>query len=129
MGEILKNLKVAPDLLISSPANRAATTARIIAEAIDYPIERIQYSEAVYLSGKTVLTDIIEHINDVVKVAMLIGHNPGFTDLANYISDRYISDIPTCGVCCVESKISSWAEIGEHCGKLKFFEFPKRVSS
>ncbi|MFC1493801.1 histidine phosphatase family protein [Thermodesulfobacteriota bacterium] len=129
MGEILKNLKVAPDLLISSPANRAAMTARIIADGINYPLEKIQYNEDLYLSGESILIHVIEHLEDAVKEAMLIGHNPGFTDLANYISDQRISNIPTCGVFCVDLNISSWAEIGKSCGKLIFFEFPKKISS
>ena len=48
MGKILKKLKVAPDLIISSPANRTAMTARIIADMINYPLEKIRYSESIY---------------------------------------------------------------------------------
>ncbi|MFC1869353.1 histidine phosphatase family protein [Thermodesulfobacteriota bacterium] len=129
MGEILNKLQVAPDLVISSSANRAAMTARIIANAINYPLETIQYNETVYLSGENVLIHVIKHINDAAKKVMLIGHNPGFTDLANYISDQRISNIPTCGVFCVDFNISSWEKIGEHSGKLKFFEFPKKSAS
>ncbi|MDB9822299.1 histidine phosphatase family protein [Deltaproteobacteria bacterium] len=129
MGEILNKLKVAPDLVISSPANRAAMTARIIAYAINYPLEKIQYRETIYSSGENVLIHFIGQINDAAKEVMLIGHNPGFTDLANYMSDQRISNIPTCGVFCVGFNISSWEEIGEHRGKLKFFEFPKKFAS
>ena len=52
MGEILKKLEVTPDLVISSPADRAATTARIISAAINYPLENIVYSEAVIENEK-----------------------------------------------------------------------------
>ena len=45
MGTILKKLKVAPDLILSSPANRASMTARVIADKISYPLENIRYSE------------------------------------------------------------------------------------
>ena len=48
MGKILKNLKVTPDLITSSPANRAAMTARIMADIIKYPLEKIRYSENIY---------------------------------------------------------------------------------
>ncbi|HYQ61260.1 MAG TPA: histidine phosphatase family protein, partial [Desulfatiglandales bacterium] len=40
MGTILKKLKAAPDLVISSPANRAAMTARMLADAIHYPLDK-----------------------------------------------------------------------------------------
>jgi phosphohistidine phosphatase len=126
MGEFLKKIKVTPDLIISSPATRAAMTARIIADTIDYPIEKILYSETIYLSDEDVLLHVIQDINDDVKEAMLIGHNPGLTDLGNYISDQRINNIPTSGIFCLELNISSWTKIGERRGKLKFFEFPGR---
>jgi len=129
MGEFLKKIKVAPDLVISSPATRAAMTARIIADTINYPLEKILYSETIYLFGEDVLLHVIKDINDDVKKAMLIGHNPALTDLGNYISEQRISNIPTCGIFCVELNISSWAKIGEHGGKSKFFEFPERHPS
>jgi len=129
MGKILKKLKVAPDLVISSPATRAAMTARIIADKIDYPLEEIRYSESMYEFSEDALIHVIEQIDDVVNNAMLIGHNPELTHFANYISDDPISNIQTCGVFCVNLDISSWAKISEHCGKLEFFEFPKKHAS
>ena len=129
MGRILKKLKVAPDLVISSPANRAATTARIIADSIDYPLEKIHYNETIYASSEHELIQVIQQLDDAVNQAMLVSHNPAITGLANAIGDTTISNIPTCGVFCVNLNISSWATIGEQRGKLKFFEFPKKHTS
>ena len=126
MGTILKKLKVAPDLILSSPANRAAMTARIIADKISYPLEKIRYSESIYEFSANALIDVVKHLDDIVNKAMLIGHNPALTDLANYIGDKPISNIPTSGVFCADLDIPSWAKISDHCGKLKFFEFPKK---
>jgi phosphohistidine phosphatase len=129
MGKVLKKLKVAPDLVISSPANRAATTARIIAAAINYPLENIRYSEAIYEFSENTLIHVVKQIDNTVNMAMLVGHNPAINGLANYIGDQPIGNIPTCGVFCAELNISSWKKISEHCGKLKFFEFPKKHTS
>ncbi len=129
MGTILKKLKVAPDLIVSSPANRAAMTARIIADKISYPLDNIRYSESMYEFSANALIDVVQDLDDVLNKAMLVGHNPALTDLANYIGNKPISNIPTSGVFCVELDISSWKKIGEHCGKLKFFEFPKKHTS
>lgn len=126
MGEVLERLKVSPDLIISSPANRAAMTARVLAAAIDYPLENIQYSEAIYEFSEFALIEVIQQIDDELKAVMLFGHNPGITGLANYVGDQSISNIPTCGVFCAELNISSWADISEQCGKMIFFEFPKK---
>ena len=129
MGSILKKLKVAPDIIISSPANRAATTARIIADAIDYPLVKIRYEETIYATSEYDLLQVLQQLDDAVSQAMLVSHNPAITDLANSIGDTAISNIPTCGVCCVDLNISSWAKIEDQRGKLKFFEFPKKHTS
>lgn len=126
MGKILKKLKVTPDLVISSPANRAAMTARIIAASINYPLENIRYSEAIYEFSENTLIHVVKQIDDAVNKAMVVGHNPAINGLADYIGDQPIGNIPTCGAICVELDISSWAKINEHCGKLKFFEFPRK---
>ena len=129
MGSILRKLEVAPDLIISSPANRAATTARIIADTIDYPIEKIRYEETIYATSEYDLLQVIQQLDDATNQAMLVSHNPAITDLANSIGDTAISNIPTGGVCCINLDISSWAKIGDQRGKLKFFEFPKKHTS
>jgi phosphohistidine phosphatase len=126
MGTILKKLKVAPDLILSSPANRASMTARIIAEKIGYPLENIRYSEDVYDFSANALIDVIKRLDDDVHKAMLVGHNPALTELSSFIGDEAISNIPTAGVFCAELDISSWAKIGNRCGKMTFFEFPKK---
>ncbi|MGD9172859.1 MAG: histidine phosphatase family protein [Desulfobacterales bacterium] len=126
MGRLLQELNVAPDLVISSPANRAAMTARIIAAALDYPLEDIRYNEAIYEFGEMALIDVVKKIDDAVNQAMVVGHNPATNGLANYIGDQPVGNIPTCGVFCVELDVSSWENIKAHCGTVKFFEYPKK---
>ena len=126
MGGILHKLKVSPDLIISSPANRAATTARIMAAKIEYPLENIQYSESIYEFSESALIRVVKQIDDAVKKAMVVGHNPGLNGLANYLGDYPVSNIPTAGIYCLDLDIASWSNIRENCGKLKFFEYPKK---
>ena len=129
MGTILKKLKVAPELILSSPANRASMTARVIADKIGYPLENIHYSESIYEFSANALIDVIVELDNGVNKAMLVGHNPALTELANYIGDTPISNIPTSGIFCAELNIPSWAKISDRCGKLIFFEYPKKHES
>jgi phosphohistidine phosphatase len=126
MGKVIRQLNVDPDLIISSPATRAAMTARIIAHEIGYPLVGIRYLESVYESSEMDLIHILKNIEDQVNKVMLIGHNPALTQLANTIGNYPFSNIPTCGICCVALDITSWSGIDETPGKLKFFEFPKK---
>lgn len=129
MGKILKKIKVFPDIVISSPANRAAMTARIIADKIKYPLDKIRYSETLYEFSTNAVMHFIEQLDNTLKKVMVVGHNPAITDMANYFGGEPISNIPTCGIYCVNLDISSWGKIFENCGKLKFFEFPKKHES
>jgi len=129
MGKILKKLKVAPDLIISSPANRAAMTARIIADKIKYPLDKIVYSGTIYEFSTNAVMHFIEQLDNALDKVVFVGHNPAITDLANYFGGEPISNIPTCGVFCLDLDISSWGKIFENCGKVKFFEFPKKHES
>ncbi|MBW2412008.1 MAG: histidine phosphatase family protein [Deltaproteobacteria bacterium] len=126
MGEILNKLKVSPDHIISSPANRAATTARIMAAKIGYPLEHIQYSENIYEFSEGALIRVVKGIDDKAIKAMVVGHNPGLNGLANYLGDRPVSNIPTAGIYCLDLDIASWSSISENCGELKFFEYQKK---
>ena len=56
---------------------------------------------------------------------MIFAHNPGLTQLNNYISKKYIDNIPTCGVVALESE-NKWSDVGKNSCKFMFFEYPKK---
>ena len=128
MGRFLKAKNINPDLIISSPAVRAASTARVLAEILSYPLSRIIFDNQIYEADSESLFNIVSGLNENVKNVILIGHNPSLTSFANTIADHFVGNIPTCGIFCTELDISSWSEISEKCGTLKFFEFPKNIS-
>ena len=57
---------------------------------------------------------------------MVFGHNPCITEFSNYLSDKYLDNIPTCGIVEIELRIESWNEIDEDCGTFINFEYPKK---
>ena len=62
MGKRLRAKGILPDLLLTSPANRALTTAREIAEKIGYPIKDILEDDHIYHSSETILLQIIKNL-------------------------------------------------------------------
>jgi phosphohistidine phosphatase len=126
MAKKLLDLAIFPDTLISSPANRAATTARTIAEVLGYPLSDIQYNDLIYEASVQVLYHIISDIEDNFSTAMLVGHNPGMTFLVNSLSNHPISNLPTCGIFAIDLPLSSWKDISEDSGSMNFFEYPKK---
>lgn len=126
MGKRLYKYKVHPDLIISSPAKRAFKTAKAIAEQTDYPVHKIIRSDILYLASIKEFMKTITNIKDNISSVFIISHNPGITDLAEYLSGKFIDNIPTCGVYCIEFESESWTNIKENSGKKVFFDYPKK---
>lgn len=73
MGKLLKKEKIFPDLIISSPAKRAITTARKIADEIDYPKNKIIEEPKIYEAHVKTLLQIVNSLDDEIKTVFLFG--------------------------------------------------------
>lgn len=128
MGGRLIERGSSPDLVISSPATRALTTAEVIAEEIEYPLEEIVVDERMYGADAGELLGIIRSFDDVLDHVMCFGHNPGLTDLVNYLSSAYyIDNVPTCGVVELAFDTETWVSVGHVEPTRIYFDYPKKV--
>lgn len=126
MGKRIKEREVAPDLMLSSPANRALTTCKEIAKILGYAKERIKTDERLYHADEDDMLHVLSEQTDNNEIIFLYGHNPGLTTFANELFNQNIPNIPTCGIVAGKLNISSWKEIELGCGKMELFDFPKR---
>jgi phosphohistidine phosphatase len=126
MGKRLKEKDIHPDLLISSPAKRAFSTCKKIAEVLRYDEKKIIDDRRLYHAGPDQIHEVIKGIRETADVVMLFGHNPGLTDFVNDICDEAnIDNIPTCGVVALNFKTDSWKIVAHENCKLEFFDYPK----
>ncbi len=126
MGNKLKQAGIKPDLILSSPANRAFSTAKIIAEATNYPVSKIKLEKTIYGAYESELINLLRTVGDKHELLFMFGHNPEFTSFANrFIKGDYIDNVPTCGMVFIEFKIDSWSELDLDNGKVKSFIYPK----
>lgn len=128
MGKRLAERGIKPDMFITSPANRAAATARRIAEELAFPSNQIMKHDDFYHGSNRDIIDVIHKLNDEVETLFIFGHNPGFTDLVNYLSGSNIYNIPTCGVAEIHFDVDSWKGIEGKKGELIDFDYPKKTS-
>lgn len=126
MGEVLAQNHVLPDLILSSGAVRAKTTARIIAEKVGYDTEKIVYEESLYLADETAIERLLKKIPSSKKSVFIVGHNPGLTLFAEYISGHEIGNIPTCGIVTVRLKQNEWKNLGRESAEFVSFDYPKK---
>lgn len=127
MAQLLKDKGIKPSLLISSPANRALSTALVFAEAFGIPPADILVDDDIYEAYVDDIIDIIRDLPASARTVLLFGHNPTFTHVANMFSKRYIDNIPTCGIVQIEAQVTSWANFTEDRGELVDFYFPKQL--
>src|SRR4051812_22854209 len=82
MGGKLSEKGVNPDLIISSPAVRAITTALIIARKIHYPEDKIILRKSLYETSSAEYLKEIAQLKESINSVMLFGHNPIITEAA-----------------------------------------------
>ena len=110
MGRRLAKRGVKPDLIISSPARRALSTARLIAAELNARHRRITVDERLYAATPLDLLAVVQGLDAHLHCVMLIGHNPGLSEFAHALSDE-VAELPTCGVAAMEFDVKSWPEI------------------
>ena len=126
MGDRILASSIRPSLIISSPAERAWTTAKIIAQSISYPREFLQRDDRIYLAGVASLYDVISEQENGFNSIMIVGHNPGLTEFANRFVPGITTNIPTCGFVAVDIDTDNWQLDKDLPCELQIFDYPKR---
>ena len=114
-----------PLKLISSPALRALTTARVFAEILGIPEAKLHQEPRIYEATAGTLLDIVNRLPDKIEHAVLFGHNPGFTDLGRLLTREPYADMPTCAVATIAFDRPQWKDIMPGSGRLLRYRFPK----
>lgn len=125
MGKRLAKRDVKPDLILSSPAMRALTTAEIIAKRLDYKLKEIVVDDRLYAGEADDLLKLIHELGDTLKRVMLFGHNPELTELAHRLSSE-ITHMPTCAVAEFTFDAKSWSNIGKAKPAKVALDYPKK---
>ncbi len=127
MAQALAKKGLRPDLLVSSPAKRALSTALFFAKALGVEEESVVQEQDIYEAAPAEILRIISRLPDDARTVMLFGHNPTLTDVANRFSNDFIDNIPTCGIVQIESNADSWKAFYEGNTFVKACFFPKDV--
>lgn len=126
MGKLLAERGEIPEVILTSSASRAVATARHIAGAMGLPEGKLHARKEMYLAGPEGLVDVILELDDAVASAMLVGHNPGMTQLASRLCVLPADHLPTCAVAAIQFDAGEWRKAVLKKGELKFFETPKQ---
>ena len=129
MGKRIADHAIRPSLILTSPAVRARTTARIIAQELSYPVEFLQSEDSLYLASLDDLLDTLVAQDPTFNSLMIVAHNPGLTDFANFLIPGLTNNLPTAGVVSVELPKDDWNLYEQPNAKLVAYDYPKLAKS
>lgn len=127
MGRRLAALGLRPDLIMTSPAVRALSTALHYAAALAYPEDRIEKHPEQYAASPAVLLGLLKRVAPQMRTVLLVGHNPESTALANWLGQLSISNIPTSGIVALALTCTAWHDLVPGAARLLFFDYPKKL--
>ncbi|MEL6192212.1 MAG: histidine phosphatase family protein [Bacteroidota bacterium] len=126
LGEILANQEFYPDLIVTSPATRAYSTARIISAQVGYSEADIKVVESIYYEGAGQMLSFVQEIPDEVNTLMIFGHNPTMENAVRHLLQMGSAfSMPTSAMACVESYVNSWAQFDPRNTYLRWLLIPR----
>lgn len=126
MAVRLQKAGIRPSLILSSPAVRAWETAKVVAQQIGYPLEFLQREADLYLASRRKLIEIIGRQDNGFNSMLVVAHNPGLTDLANYLIAGLTDNLPTSGIVSINLASDEWdlRQTGDN--ELLVYDYPKK---
>lgn len=111
MGELLRHEDLVPELIISSSARRARSTAELVAEhsGCEGPL---WLERDLYAAGAEAYLGVLVAIPDEYRRVMVVGHNPDLEELLEALIGEY-ERLPTAALAQVSLPIDSWRDLDE----------------
>ncbi|MBD2724585.1 MULTISPECIES: SixA phosphatase family protein [Hymenobacter] len=127
MGKALAKRRICPDLVVSSPAVRAMSTAVLVAREMQYPHDKIVVDAGIYNTDVDGLLGVIHHLPDTAASVLLVGHNPTITETANELSPSSLNEMPTAAVVCLRFDTDRWEEVAKANAEFYFYDYPRNA--
>ncbi|VAX40637.1 phosphoglycerate mutase family domain protein [hydrothermal vent metagenome] len=124
MGELLIEKKRVPELILSSTATRARSTASLVAEGADYD-GVVELDDNLYHPSVSNCIEVLRKLYYNYASILLVAHNPGMEELLLHFTGQY-HFFPTATIAFVKLPLSSWRDLTMQTkGKLKNIWKPK----
>lgn len=127
VGERLLRLGIVPEDLVTSPARRALETAELLADVLGVPASGVRRDPRIYDAGAGTLLDVVQSTPDRHRSLMLVGHNPGLSELAQELARGFDAELQTCAALVIDLPAEGWEAVRRRAGRVVHLEFPKRV--
>lgn len=124
----LKNAGLLPQLVYTSPANRAKTTALIMCRHWGLGPANIQFHDELYMAYVSEIQEVVSLAPDGISDLAIFGHNPSFTLFANQFLEAPLDNLPTAGVVVLSFDSDTWGELSRGRVIQAIVDIPKKKS-
>lgn len=126
MGKYIAEKFGVPDLIFTSAAKRAHRTALLAAEGMGYSQADVKADKDLYFAPPKWMLRALAEIPDAINSCVLVGHNPGLTDLINDLGVR-LDNLPTASAACFEFNTDSWKDIAVDNVRFKWIQLAREL--
>ncbi len=126
MGKVMRARDVCPSVVICSPSKRTRQTAKMALKKAGLDEAEIVFDNGLYHATTGGLIDITKKIDDLLSTAMLIGHNPGLSELV-YLLTGVEEAFPTAALACIRLNIAHWKDLKTGSGKMEWIVRPREI--
>ncbi|MEK6781287.1 MAG: histidine phosphatase family protein [Bacteroidota bacterium] len=116
VGNFLKEKSLIPDLIISSSAVRTKTTSKIITDILAHPSIKIIIREDLYETTISKLLDMLAQLDEEIDNVLLVGHNPIFTSLLDYLTHEQNTSLQSAELVILRFELPKWKDINQSRG-------------
>ena len=97
------------DMMISSSSVRTKLTSDYFKSKIKFKNEL--FTDELYHASSKRIMSILEKVKPNINSLLILGHNPGLTEMVNCLTNHKLYNLPTTGVVIIKFNIKLWSRI------------------
>jgi len=125
MGRFMREHDLAPQLILTSGAERALSTARLVQDQLD-DVE-LAIDDDFYHADIGDVYDSLARIDGEVATVLIVGHNPTWEMLVDDATGTYDAVLKTCSLAVIRFDCANWADVGSRDGQLLEVFHPREL--
>lgn len=111
LGQLLRAAGRKPDLVVASPARRAADTAMLVYEAWSDQ-GKVTYEPSLYRAGLDGIATVVGSFSSEVGCAMVVGHDPAVSGFLAQLVGKPVG-LPAGGLAELAIQADAWSRVGQ----------------
>ena len=127
MGRHLASRVERIDRIVTSSAVRALATARLVARELELSEDAIDARPSLYLADPRDILAELRELESEWRTVLLLGHNPGVTELVRIMTGAELEELPTGAVALLELAVDAWSDLREGSALLRELALPKEL--